>query len=97
MYLNQKPTLRAISKSTIAVSWDHLVSNDTMECLDHVELRDGTGGKIGTVNETLQIMKRQSFIVDLDICKEHLEEFQLVFFFKDEGSNVSPVRISKTK
>ena len=45
---------------------------------------------------THQIDMRTSVIVDSDICKEYLEEFEVKVFFKFKGGNAIPVRFQKS-
>ena len=92
---NTKTSVEAVSRDSLSVSWGDLVSDVTVKCLDHVELREGNERHPVIFNETQQLVERKAFIVNSDICLANNKEFQVFFFSKDEGGGVSPVRTKK--
>ena len=70
------------TRTEVAIVWGELVANISLECLHHLELRDGFTGKKLQVRDDLEFVKnRKPFLVELDICRESYLTWQVVFAF----------------
>ena len=84
-------SIEPVGPHMVGIFWGQLLGNIPQECVEHVELRDGNGRTVGVVKAVEEIRNKKPFTVDMKICEESNQTFQVIFTFKLAGGKLISV------
>ena len=62
--------IEPVGRHVVGIFWGQLLGNIPQECVELVELRDGTGLTVEVVKSVEEIRNKKPFTVDMNICEE---------------------------
>ena len=76
---SKTPVMEPVSGMKLGIHWKSLLNNQTMECLESVELLEGLKvvGTFGKSENHRKFAEKQPFEIKLDICKENQNNFKV--------------------
>ena len=72
--------LKFVGSKKLQISWDHLLDDASMECVEKVKLSDETGDLLESKEFRPESKDAAPFVQDFDMCKDHSKAFVVSFY-----------------
>ena len=86
--IKEKPSIQLVSGDKIQISWDNLVNDDILDCVERVELKDGRSDILDAKTED-ELKQKQPFEVQFDICSGSSTSYQITIHVKIDNVRIS--------
>ena len=87
--------MRAVDRARVGIFWGQILHNIDEECLVQVELQDSDARTVEVVEDAEEIREKKVFTVEMNICENSNETWQVILSFKQTEGN--PISISTEK